>query len=162
MKIKCPKCGKEIASDANFCPNCGCVISKIIDAEVEPIKQEKNPTIDNEQISKYEKEIESCRRARGRMIGWGIALLVVGLIGVIVFTILLCLGLVKNIDATSSNQEIVGKITAAIIVYYCAIILCALGLTGGQVLIILGAVVNTVKIKKRENRIEALRQGKRI
>ena len=168
MMIKCPECGREISSKATSCPHCGCPISeassKVIDAKVEPAETKPAPRVepqyDEKEIQQYEREIDSCRRKRKAMIGWGIALNVIGIIGIIVFSILLALGLAREIPNAEANPEFAGKIVGIAVLYYAMIILFAFMLAGGEVLIVLGAVVNSIKIKKRENRIRAFRANK--
>ena len=173
MMIKCPECGKEISSKAVSCPHCGCPISaaqsKVVDAEVEPLKEEAKKesvqpqqTVSNcdSQIQQYESEIKSCQHKRTVMITWGSILSALSIIGIIVFTILLALGLARELPNADANPELAGRLVGIVVFYYCMIILFAFAITGGIALIVVGAVSNTVKIKKRENKIRQLRENK--
>ena len=173
MMIKCPECGKEISSKALSCPHCGCPISdakaKVVDAEVTPVRgetkaKEAAPVVekskDDALIAQYEKEVESLRHKRSAMITWGVILCVVGIIGIIVMTILLTLGIIKTVPNGEEAEEaaLAAKIVGMAVVYYILIIVAAFVLVGGQVLIILGAVPNSIKITKRMNKIRELRK----
>ena len=172
MMIKCPECGKEISSKALSCPHCGCPISdakaKVVDAEVTPVRgeakaKEAAPVVekskDNALIAQYEKEVESLRHKRSAMITWGVILCVVGIIGIIVMTILFTLGIVKEVPkAGVDDEELAARIIGLSVMYYVLIVVSAFVLVGGQVLIILGAVPNSIKITKRMNKIRELRK----
>lgn len=168
--IKCPECKKEISSEAKYCPHCGFPISektsKVVDAKVEPIKEEdKKPVAevapsskDEKLIEQYENEIAIYSRRRRIMVTWGSVLFAVGLIGVIVFSVLLAVGLAREIPQSQGDPSSGGRIAGIAILYYFMIVLMSLCITAGTVLIPVGAIPNSIKITKRENKIRALRR----
>ena len=164
MMIKCPECGKEISSKATSCPHCGCPIkeaeAKVVEAEVVPPSEAKKPEASKEEklIEQYENDIEIDRHRRKVMIGWGIALNVICIIGIVVFTVLLAMGLAKDIPQASTDEEIIARIAGLSALYYSLIIVFALGLAAAEALIIVGAVPNSIKITKRQNKIHQLRK----
>ena len=164
MLIKCPECGKEISSKAGSCPHCGCPIkeekTQVIEAEVVSEKEMKKPgeTKEEKLVAQYEREIEVLRKRRKTMIGWGIALNVICIAGIVVFTVLLALGLAKDIPQAQQDQEVIARIAGLTVLYYCLIILFALALAGAEALIIVGAVPNSIKITRRQNKIRELQK----
>ena len=165
---KCPNCGIEVADEAKYCSACGASLTKkeprVVDAKVEPIKEDKKEestsrvSRDEKLIEQYEKEIEVLSRRRRIMITWGIILGVVGIVGIIAFTLVLTLGLVREIPQADNNPEVTARIVGLSIFYYLMIVLCSFMVAGGVVLIPLGAVPNSIKITKRENKIRMLRK----
>ena len=162
MLIKCPECGKEISSKAGKCPYCGCPIKEVEDKVIEgevvdaaPRKQSK--VSDQTLIEQYEKELLVLRKRRKTMITWGIVASAIAIIGIIVFSVLLALAIAKDAPNASGDPNIPARLTAIIVIYYLLIILFAFVIVGGQALIIVGAVPNSIKITKRQNLIRKIR-----
>ena len=165
MLLKCPECGKEVSTKAGSCPHCGCPIKEVQDKVVEGEVVDKAPekavhaeerTNDQKLIEQYEKEVAIYSKRRKAMITSGIIMSVVGLAGIIVFTILLVVGILNEIPDPGVEPN-VGRLSGVILLYYLFIILTALLLTGGIAVIIVGAVPNSIKITKRQNKIRQLR-----
>ena len=161
--VKCPECGKEVSTEAKLCPHCGYPLEKkeskkkVIEAEVVPSEKElkKEPSSgDRELVAHYQEEVNILRKRRNVMVTWGIVLSVVSLIALIVFSILFSLGIVK--EAASGDPVDPAKITGITLVYFALIIVFAFVFEGGIVLILVGAIPNSIKITKRENKIRAL------
>ena len=49
--IKCPECGKKISSEAEICPHCGYVISKIENLE-DIIEEQENQSKSKQVLSR--------------------------------------------------------------------------------------------------------------
>lgn len=138
--IKCPECNKEVSSDAVFCPHCGKPL-KAIEAEV--IDNNKEP----EQIVNYRNEIKTYQSRRTIMITIGIILAVLGF-GLIIASIIIYVN--EMIKLTETNLDGLG---GAIGAYLGMVLSGSFMLMGGTALIVVGAVTNSIKIKKRENKI---------
>ena len=165
MLIKCPECGKEVSTKAGSCPHCGCPIKEVQDKVVEGEVVDKAPekavhaeerTNDQKLIEQYEREVAIYSKRKRVMITWGIIMSALGLISIIVFSILLVLGIVRELPDPGVDPN-VGRLVSVVYLYYLFIILAALLFTGGIAMIIAGAVPNSIKITKRKNKIRQLR-----
>lgn len=121
----------------------------VIEAEI--ISEKSSPSEEPSEIKRYREEIVTYQNRRRVFITWGVILTAVCFIGIIVFSILW--GVILAKEVTKPNDPSAQVITASTIGYMFAIILFALGLDGGIALIVIGAVTNSIKITKRENRI---------
>lgn len=121
----------------------------VIEAEI--ISEKSSPSEEPSEIKRYREEIVTYQNRRRVFITWGAILTAVCFIGIIVFSILW--GVILAKELTKQNDPSAQAITASTIGYMFAVILFALGLDGGIALIVIGAVTNSIKITKRENRI---------
>ena len=181
MTIYCSKCGKQIPTNAKFCPYCGeevilnrnnpdaveVSVEDIKEAEFEEINQEvvdspvsdfnqpRNPQYSEADIEKYRREIEECKVKRKKLLAPGIVLAAIGLAGMLVVIILAMVrGYRIGLDMGSSAtiEDIYAAIESDwyIRLYTLLSSLFSFIFDGGILLIILGAVVNGIKIKNRE------------
>ena len=152
--IKCPECGKEVSTEASVCPHCGYPLhqkqEKVIEAEVVSDNEKFTEGGEPKEIKRYREEIGICAARRRAMVSTGIVLTVLSFIALIVFSVLYSVEIVR--EATSSSTE-PGRIVGAALAYMALIIVFAITLEGGVTIIVIGSVVNSVKIKKRLNRI---------
>lgn len=130
--IKCPNCHKDIQSDASFCPYCG---KQLDNQGSEPLNEVVNTENEPSIITEYKKEIEEYRTKRATMIFLGILMFVAGFI----FTVV---GMAISGDMYGGESFIA--------LYIIGILL----LIGAEPIIVVGAVTNSIKIKKRENKID--------
>lgn len=133
--------------------------------DVKPIEEKEEPkeapkasaqaSSEPEEIQTYRQEIVECKKQRKVMVTWGIILTVVAFAAVMTFAFLLAFEIAKHATEEGEPVALVG-----IALGYCAAeIVSALLFNGGLVLIVLGSIVNSIKIKKRENRIRAYKKG---
>lgn len=152
--IKCPECGKEVSTEASVCPHCGYPLhqkqEKVIEAEVVSDNEKFTEGGEPKEIKRYREEIGICAARRRAMVSTGIVLTVLSFIALIVFSVLYSVEIVR--EATSSSTE-PARIAGAALAYFLLVFFFAFALCGGTVLIVIGSVVNSVKIKKRLNRI---------
>ncbi len=180
MTIYCSQCGKQIPSNAKFCPYCGeevilnrnnpdaveISIDEIKEAEFEEVNQEvvDTPISDSEQprgsqyseqdIEKYRREIEACKAQRKKLLIPGIILAGIGFVAAFVVIIL---AMVRGYQigttlggATLEEMIVIIEQDWYIRLYSLLSSIFSLVLDAGVVLIILGAIVNGVKIGNRE------------
>ena len=135
--IKCPECGKEVSDSAKICPHCGYPLNKNKAVEQEVINVERTFSGEPEEIKRYRKEIELCYKRRFVMITIGSILAGLSILLMILFSVLVLSHVIRM----------------TFLWYYFLIVMLCLATAGGIALIVVGAVTNSVKIKKRENRI---------
>ena len=158
--IKCPECGKEVSDSAKSCPHCGYPLDK-----EQPIKQEvvdepkKFSSDEPEEIRRYRREIEICRTRRVVMVTIGSVLAGLSLTIIILLAVFYYRAVIDLAISNYSDPETI-RITNAIVWYVFGIVMASLVMTAGMVLIVVGAVTNSVKIKKRENRIRLWERNK--
>ncbi len=143
--IKCPECHHEVSTEADNCPHCGY-----------PLNKEHKEVIENTpiEIKQWQSEIRDYSRRRVTMIVFGSILTVIGLILFGVFTGLF----VRDMATLGSQHGSAGQISQTAIGYMGLMILASFIFAGGTALVVVGAVVNSVKIKKRENKIRYYKQ----
>lgn len=147
---KCPECGKEISTEATVCPHCGYPLKEKEVIEAEVVSEEKKFSQESPEVRRYRSEIEIYKKRRTSMVTTGIVLTAVSFVLIILFSVLYGLEIARTVGEDPENA---GRIVGAALVYMALIIVSSVALEGGIVLIVVGAVVNSVKIKKRENRI---------
>ncbi len=164
----CKKCQKEFEDDLIFCPECGSALSHLeseedkidptqMNTEKEVVEQEvvfnnveQHQEVDEEQIEKYKKEIEVFKRQRKVLVTWGIVLTAFFLLATLVLAGFSVYYVAQ--DALAAEQAGLplteySRITNA---FLWATSFASTLMEGGMVLIVLGAVPNTIKIKNRE------------
>ena len=188
MILLCSKCGKEISSNAKFCPYCGEEVvfnrnnpdareMSVEENEKEqiererPIAQEIKPqeprlSYSDSLIRQYKQEIEICRKKRKTQVTAGIIIAAISLIAVIVlFALAMARGYelgLEHAGETDVNVYALMEGDYLLSVYLTFISLAGVLLDIGAVLIIVGAVVNSVKIKNRNKIIEEYERNKRL
>ena len=150
--IKCPECGKEVSDSAKSCPHCGYPLDKEQPVKQEVVDEDRQFSSEPEEIKRYRREIEICRSRRVVMVTIGSVLAGVSLILIILLAIFYYRALVEIALANYSEPETM-RLSSVVLWYVFGIVMASLAMTGGMVLIVVGAVTNSVKIKKRENRI---------
>ena len=150
--IKCPECGKEISNSAKSCPHCGYPLDKEQPVKQEVVDETKQFSNEPEEIKRYRREIDICRRRRVVMVTIGSVLAGLSLVLIILLAVFYYRAVIDLAMSHYSDPETI-RITNAIVWYVFGIVMASLVMTAGMVLIVVGAVTNSVKIKKRENRI---------
>ena len=157
MKL-CNHCHKTFKNDASFCPFCGSKLEDVIEQEVvdTPFEERARQTTDTaEDIERFKQEILSCIGRRTGMIVSGSVMAGLSLVLMILFAVL-------YMNALRAFYQYPGYgYTGPIGLYVFLIVMCSFIMTGGITLIVVGAVTNSVKIKKRENRIRRYEIEKR-
>ena len=177
MDIYCSKCGKQIHEKAKFCPYCGepvlinrdlpdeDAVNEIVEPKVEEEVIEETPTqesyqrprVDDQLINQYRREIDECRRKRKGMVTAGIILAAIFVILAIVFIVLVGIRSYEvAYAATKAGEDPYVAVNKDNLInsYSTLASLSGVGVNIGAVLIVLGAVVNGVKIKNRERIIK--------
>ena len=190
MILYCAKCGKEIPENAKFCPYCGEEVvfnrnnpdAKEITIEdierekaqkaeeevkFEEPKQESSPYYPDSVIKQYRQEIEVCRKKRKTMVTIGIIISALCLIATFVLVgFAMTRAYQIGFDAASSETPIniydLIESDYSLNLYMTLISIFGVILDVGVLLIVLGAVVNSVKIKNREKIIEENERNKRL
>ena len=176
MTIYCSKCGKEIPEYAKYCPYCGEEVifnrnnpdAKEVSLEdlnkedpkeevVTPEVVESTNFTKSEDVEKYEREILECMYKRKVMVTFGIIISAIFLVMLVVFAVLYVRGVA--IDTAYCNQHGISPVKYSYLTetYQVLMFLADILLNGGAALIVLGAVVNTTKIRKRQQRIKEIK-----
>ena len=150
--IKCPECGKEVSDSAKSCPHCGYPLDKEQPINQEVVDEAKQFSNEPEEIKRYRREIDICRRRRVVMVTIGSVLAGLSLVLIVLLAVFYYRAVIDLAMSHYSDPETI-RITNAIVWYVFGIVMASLVMTAGMVLIVVGAVTNSVKIKKRENRI---------
>lgn len=174
MDIYCSKCGKQIHEKAKFCPYCGEVVlinkdlpdDEAVNEAVEPKAEEtpiqeaapqpqyqQAPRVSDSLIEQYKREIEVCRKRKKTMVTLGIIVLAIFFVLAITFIVLVGIRS-YNIayEAAKAGEDAYAAVEDDLRIqsYTTLASLSGVGINGGIVLIVLGAVSNSVKIKNRE------------
>ena len=155
--IKCPECGKEISNSAKSCPHCGYPLDKEQPINQEVVDETQHFSNEPEEIKRYRREIDICRRRRVVMVTIGSVLAGISLVLIVLLAVFYYRAVIDLAMSHYSDPETI-RITNAIVWYVFGIVMASLVMTAGMVLIVVGAVTNSVKIKKRENRIRLWEQ----
>ena len=186
MTIYCSRCGKEIPENAKFCPYCGeeVILNRNNPDAIEITKedlekqqaeqaaqQEKveepayeaprahRPYYSDEEINRFKREIEECKRKRKSMVTTGIVITAISFVTLLVLIVLAAIrGYEIGYAAGTSggSVDIYSLIESDKLIYTYTMLssLMSIVLDAGVLLIILGAVVNGTKIKNRVRIIE--------
>lgn len=180
MTIYCSNCGKQIPENAKFCPYCGeeVVLNRNNPDAIEITKedlerQEAEKEVAQEVVDapkgerygeqailveQYEREIPVLREKRKTLLTAGIIVSAISFVAFIVILVLACvrgyqIGLEAGAEGTTDIYTIFEN-DKLISLYMLLSSLTSVILDVGILLIIFGAVVNTVKIKNRQRFID--------
>ena len=175
----CPFCGEEVIFNRNnpdakeFTkeelenqkqedPQTEAVESPVIEEKPQPQK----PVCDERLANQYRREIEQCKKNRKTMVTLGIVLTSVFFAIFVLFFVYACIR-AYDIDyqaGTSGNMADVYELIESDVklsTYFTLSSLAGTIMEGGIVLIILGSVVNSVKIRNRQNILVKYEEGKK-
>lgn len=175
----CPFCGEEVIFNRNnpdakeFTkeelenqkqedPQTEAVESPVIEEK----PQSQKPVCDERLANQYRREIEQCKKNRKTMVTLGIVLTSVFFAIFVLFFVYAC---IRAYDigyqaGTSGNMADIYELIESDVKLYTYFTLSSLAGTimeGGIVLIILGAVVNSVKIRNRQNILVKYEEGEK-
>ena len=188
MRLFCSNCGKEISLNAKYCPYCGEEVvfnrnnpdarevsieenekeqadrERPIIEEIRP--QEPHHSYSDSLIRQYKQEIEVCRKKRKTQVTAGIIISAISLIAVIVlFALVMARGYelgLEHAGETDINVYALIEDDYLMSVYLTFISLAGVLLDIGAVLIIVGAAVNSTKIKNRERIINNYEENRKL